>query len=306
MFATIDQTPLAYLVILAIVVISLYAWYNQLTFQRFRLHPYGVYRGKNLYTLWTSLFVHIHWRHLLVNAFLLFCALPEVEYLLVDDFGPYRGRSWFIVFIMGSAAGAGGLSAIQHRSNPLHWSAGSSALILSAVFFYLLYYPITPIPGMWLMSVTLLPYTMAIVLLLVLLILVWYKDPAGAIHLYGALAGILFVLLVRPAAFCELRDQVPSAPHSEESQNPAPREYHGSGHTDNDFAQDGAFSTGTAFDDLGLISVQALKSPGDLQSGLCARLFFHNRIGFLASLHWEVWQTSVINIYKRLKYKYLI
>jgi|SRR5690554_6664411 len=204
MFTDFNQTPLAYLVILVIMAISCYAWYDRAFFERNRMHPYSIYRGKKIHTAWTSIGIHVNYKHFLINVFLLLCSLTEVEYMLVDDFGRWSGAAWFCFFIFFSAAMTAGLSALQYRDQPLHSSAGASTLIIAAVFVYLLYFPVLSIPGLQVFSLPILPYILAAILLLVLLSLAWLQDPAGGNHVYGALAGILFVLIVRPEAVTEL------------------------------------------------------------------------------------------------------
>lgn len=276
MFTEFNQTPLAYLVILATMAISFYAWYDPPFFMRNRMHPYSIFRGRKLDTAWNSIWIHINYKHLLVNVFLLLCSLTEVEYILVNDFGRKSGTIWFVFFIVLSAAVAGGLSALQYRHQPFHWSAGASALIMAAIFVYLLYYPTQPIPDLQVLSRYILPYTIASVLLLVLLLLVWLKDPAGGIHLYGALAGILFVLIVRPEATTELRDRAAPAIQSEERNDPSAWEDQCTGHTQYDLAQDRAFPAGTTDDGIGLFAVQTLHPLGNQQHPSGVVLFVHN------------------------------
>ncbi|MFC7526869.1 rhomboid family intramembrane serine protease [Parapedobacter sp. GCM10030251] len=206
MIAPLHVAPVAYLIITAVCMVSVFALRNRSFFEACRMHPYALYRGKRLATVVTSLFVHVNEKHLLINAGLLFLALPEVEYMLVDDFGALMGRLLVLAFILFSAAFAGLFTAIQHRSNARHRSAGASALIMALVLFFLMYFPVEPlnvgpsILPLW------LPMWLALGMIVFMLLFALLKIPAGAIHLYGALAGILFAFAVRPQAAIEIAE----------------------------------------------------------------------------------------------------
>ncbi|PPK99302.1 rhomboid family intramembrane serine protease [Parapedobacter indicus] len=265
MFAPVHHTPLAYLIIAAIVAVSISALRNPRLFDTWRMHPYSIYRGRRIRSILTSVFVHINEMHLLINSMLLCLALPEVEYMLVDDFGVINGRLLLLFFILFAALFVGMLTAIQYRKQRKHWSAGASALVMALVLFFLIYFPVEPIAGMPAFASDVLPLWIALVLLAALGILALLKDPAGAIHLYGALAGILLAFLIRPASMTEIIRNADFSVASEESNNKPTGDDHAADHADDGTAEESAFPAFTAFYSVRVMDRQTVHPLGDFQ-----------------------------------------
>src|SRR5690554_3982980 len=92
MLAPLHIAPLAYFIIAILFTVGVISLYREAWFLGGRMHPYSIYRGRRLHTLLTSVAVHVDGKHLLINIGLLCLLLPEIEYLLIDDFGPLVGR----------------------------------------------------------------------------------------------------------------------------------------------------------------------------------------------------------------------
>ncbi|MEC3881606.1 rhomboid family intramembrane serine protease [Parapedobacter flavus] len=255
MLAPLHEAPLAYFFIATLVAVSLAALRKRRLFETLRMHPYSLYRGKRMFTVFTSVFVHVDEKHLLINGGLLCLTLPEVEYMLVDDFGVWAGHGLELLFIAFTAVFVGVLAAIQHRYHPAHRSAGASALVLAAALFFLMYFPVEPIGVMPGFMAGLLPIWIAFIMLFVLVVQVWLREPAGAVHLYGALAGVLLACSIRPISLIEIAAFV-----SEESDDKSARYNHATDHADDDTAEERPFPAFAACDGFRLIGVQAIHS----------------------------------------------
>lgn len=265
MFAPVHHTPLAYLIVAVIAAVSIFALRNPRLFDTWRMHPYAIYRGRRVFAVWTSVFVHVNEKHLLINGTLLCLALPEVEYMLVDDFGMVNGRLLLLFFIVFAAWFAGVFTAIQHRKQKRHRSAGASALVMALVLFFLVYFPVEPIAGMPAFVADVLPLWIASVLLTALGVLALLKAPAGAVHLYGALAGILLAFLIRPASLGEIVRNVDFPITSKESNNKPTGDNHAADHADDGTPEESTLPAFTAFDSVRVINGQTVHPLGDFQ-----------------------------------------
>jgi len=281
MLAPLHVAPLAYLVILAIILASVYALKNPLRFEAWRMHPYAIYRRQRLDTLFTSLFVHVDVAHLGINAGLLCFVLPDVEFMLVDDFGWWWGRLLLLFCIVFVAGFAGSLSAIQHRSDQSHRSAGASGLVCALVMVYLVYLPIEPIRGLPGFMHDVMPFWIAmsfvaaLVLVAAMAMLVRIPAPASAIHLYGALAGVLLTFVIRPASFGEIAQSLSSCVVSEKRDDESAGHDHVGDHADNDTASERFFAAFAALDGVRLVDTQWLHPLGNHQCGAMDGLSMH-------------------------------
>lgn len=81
MVAPMHNTPFAYLIALAIVLCIIHALTHCSFFESWRMHPYSIFRGNRMFTVLTSLFVHVDGMHLLINTGMLCLTLPEAIHL---------------------------------------------------------------------------------------------------------------------------------------------------------------------------------------------------------------------------------
>lgn len=142
MIAPLHVAPLAYLIIIAILIMSIIALRHRSFFNACRMHPYAVYRGRRLATVVTSLFVHVGWLHLLLNMVFLIIYLPEVEFMLRDDFGSLAGSLLLVPAVLFIGWFAAGCDALQRRKDKLHRSAGCSHVIFGIIVLYFVYFPV--------------------------------------------------------------------------------------------------------------------------------------------------------------------
>lgn len=267
MFAPLHEAPFAYLLVVVTLVCSLRALSNRAFFESCCMHPYSIYRGRRPYTIFTSIVVHGNPWHLVFTLPLIAIGMPEVEWMLMDDFG-----AWKSMLLMLSAASfiavlAGLLSVLQYRNQELNWSCGGSALFYGIAMLYLLYNPIEPLSGLPAFAVAWLPGSIAIMLFLVLVLLVVFKDSAGPIHLYGAMAGILFTFMIRPQAIAEMKMLLSGQACLEERDDKATRNDQTTDHANQHTIEDSALAAFTAGDCFSNVSLHALHPPRDYQTG---------------------------------------
>jgi len=267
MLAPLHVAPLAYSIIAILVAVSVGALRNRRLFDAWRMHPYSIYRGKRLFTVFTSVFVHVDGKHLLLNITFLLIYLPEVAYMLNDDFGPIIGRLLLVLVVTCITWLASMGSALQHRKHEWHWSTGSSHVAFGIIIMYFVYFPI----GDEGIAPSILPafpcifIALTILSLLFLFVCVGWAS-AAPIHLYGALAGLLMACVIRPALLEEVAVAIGISIALEKSDDePEGPENQGTDQTVSGSVGECAFSAFAALDGFRLVGVQTVHAAWDDQ-----------------------------------------
>ena len=263
MFIYVYDTPLAYLVVLASLVCSAIATVRRSFYEVCCMRPYALSKGRQLFTMFSSVLIHGERGHMFISILLLAFGLPEVEYMLVDDFGSIYGHFIFLFGLVFTAIVVGALSTLQFRHNDLHWSSGGSALFYAMMMLYLLYLPVDPLTGLPPFLRAFLPIFYAALLLVILIVLALLKDPAGSVHIYGALAGILLACFFRPAAINEAVHLLSPETHLEKCDQEAPRNDQPSNNTHDDAVKQRVFTALSTSDGVRFVCVQAIHPVGD-------------------------------------------
>lgn len=179
--------------------ISLWAFNSQAVFEKLLHYPYLEARDNSWYRMFTSIFLHGSWLHLLVNLFVFYTFGEAIEYQFVHLFGPVMGKVNFLLLFLLSGVLADVFTFRKHRDNPSFRSVGASGSISGVMFAYVLFYPLE---NLYLYGIIPIPGIIAGVLYL------WYSNYAArkeggridhSAHFYGAVAGILFTIAVYPA-----------------------------------------------------------------------------------------------------------
>jgi membrane associated rhomboid family serine protease len=196
------DAPAAALVFAVTIGVSLLALYRAPgILQRLVMRPYRVARGQDVHTVVSSGFIHGDVGHLAFNMFTFFFFAFPMERLL--------GTSRFIALYVTGLVLSSMCSLVKHRNQPGYATLGASGAISAVLFAYIVYSPMStliifpipvPIPAI-LFAVGYVAYS-------------WWagRQQRGNInhdaHLCGAVAGLLFVLVIDPAAFLSLPDRL--------------------------------------------------------------------------------------------------
>lgn len=187
----LSVAPVASIIFAVTIAISLFAFYNDNLYTRLILQPYNVSRGKYLYTLITSGFIHADWTHLLFNMMTFYFFAFQLEAAIGHwQFGLLYGVSLILSDIP---------TVIKHKNDFWFRSLGASGAISAVVFSAILFNPLGK------MMLLFLPIPIPAVLFGVLyLVYCTYASKRGIgninhdAHFFGALSGILITIILIP------------------------------------------------------------------------------------------------------------
>ncbi|MBW3544089.1 MAG: rhomboid family intramembrane serine protease [Bacteroidetes bacterium] len=200
---------LTIILILITSAISYWAFQNTEVQRKWLFHPYLIKHRNEWYRFISSGFVHAGWMHLIFNMFTFYFFGRAVEFgVLKPRFGEVEGGIYFILFyVVGIIISH--ISTYKKYSEAAYYrslgaSGGVSAVVLCSIMFYpqetLYIFGILPIPGF--------------ILGPLYLIYSYYQGRRGAdninheAHLYGALFGILFSIVVDTRVIGHFIEQV--------------------------------------------------------------------------------------------------
>jgi membrane associated rhomboid family serine protease len=199
------------LTILIIIVTAIVSWQalnNPHLLERLKHYPYAVHRNREFYRFISSGFVHGSIPHLAINMFVLYQFGEVVENAFIQVFGEGLGRiNFFFLYIL--AIVFGDLPTyFKHKNNAYFASVGASGAVSAIIFASVLFYP-------WanLLLFFIIPCPAILAAFLYLIYSSWAsKNQNDNIdhdaHFYGAIFGILFTILLRPAIFQYFTNQL--------------------------------------------------------------------------------------------------
>lgn len=191
-----------YGLMIAIGIITYYAWQNPDVHRKLMLNTYATYHQKQFERLVTSGFVHNNGMHLFMNLFTLYFFGGAIEDIFTFYFGDAGNFIYILLFL--TAVGISSIpTLLKQKDNPNYNSLGASGGVSALVMAFILF---DPLQDLCLYAVLCLPgYILGI--LFILYSIVMSKRGTDNInhdaHLYGALYGVLFILILKPSTFQE-------------------------------------------------------------------------------------------------------
>ncbi|MEO5733938.1 MAG: rhomboid family intramembrane serine protease [Rubrivivax sp.] len=192
--AVITASPAASLLLAAMVLVSLNALFRQPDWiDRGVFRPYWLFRRNEWGTLVSSAFLHADLTHLFFNGFTFWAFGFGLERAI--------GTPKFIALYLIGLLASDALTWLQHRSDAGYRTLGASGAIGAVLFASIVYVPqasifILPIP---------VPIPAPLFAVVYLAYSIWASRRGGGrvnhdAHIGGAVAGVVFVLLVDPQA----------------------------------------------------------------------------------------------------------
>lgn len=185
------------IIIVATVGISLYTMGQSSLLYGFMMNPYMITHRGQYYRLVTSGFIHKDHMHLLFNMFSFYFFGTQLEYIFTYIFGSL-GEVYFIALYILGIIVSDVPTLLKHRNNHSYNSLGASGAVSAVIFGCILFQPLQDIclygvlcfPGFILGSIYLIYSYMSA------------KKSRDGInhdaHLYGALFGIVFCIVIYP------------------------------------------------------------------------------------------------------------
>jgi membrane associated rhomboid family serine protease len=196
----LTETPVASVIFALTIISSLFAFSNPELNGKLMLHPYSIHRGRRIYTIITSGFIHLDFGHLIMNMISYYCFAFFLERLI--------GHWQFGLLYIGSMALSDISTIIKYKDYFGYNSLGASGAISAVLFSFVLFYPqqslylfLIPIP---------IP---AVVFAFLYLIYSAYASRKSShinhdAHFYGALSGLIITIIYYPQVIGHFVNQV--------------------------------------------------------------------------------------------------
>ena len=191
------------------VLLSILALYNRDIMNKLIFNPYMITEHRQWYRFITAGFIHADWIHLAVNMLVLWSFGNVVESYFNAIFEE-KGTFYYFLLYIGGLVISITPSYKRHMHNPGYNALGASGAVAAILFAAILFRPldkiylygIIGIPGI-LVGVSYLFYS-------------YYMDKKGGdninhdAHLWGAVFGLIFTVLLKPTIFLNFLDQLTS------------------------------------------------------------------------------------------------
>jgi membrane associated rhomboid family serine protease len=198
---------ITYILIAVTAVVSFYAFQAPGFLSAAMMNPYSVQEKKQYYRLISSGFVHKDHVHLLWNMFSFYFFGTAIEREFNALFGT-TGSLYFIALYILAIIISDVPTLFKHRGNPHYYSLGASGGVAAVIFAYIIFQPLAEIciyialcmPGFILGGLYIL--------------FSWYQGRKSNdninhdAHLYGALFGFVFCVIVVPSSIGNFLEQV--------------------------------------------------------------------------------------------------
>jgi membrane associated rhomboid family serine protease len=189
------------------VLVSLAAFNNQALMGGLIMNPYQAHRQNQYYRFITSGFIHADWSHLIFNMFSLYFFGRAVEQIFALIFGA-MGNIYFVALYIMAIVISDVPTFFKRRNNPRYNSLGASGGVAAVIFAFIIFLPLENIciyvalcmPG-FVLGIAYVVYSY-----------IQGKRAGDNInhdaHLYGALFGFIFCIVMYPPALPGFIEQI--------------------------------------------------------------------------------------------------
>jgi membrane associated rhomboid family serine protease len=191
--------------------ISIFGFQNESFFSKLAHSPYEEANNNEKYRMLSGGFLHADFWHLFINMFVLHNFGRIVEYRFKEIHGASIGSIVYLLFYLFMIVLANCPSYMKHKNNFNYKAIGASGAVASVLFSFIIFYPteqlqlylIVPIPA-----------------IIFGVLYLWYEnwaDKKGGsnighdAHFYGAVAGVLFTIFMKPSLIIEFIQQIKSS-----------------------------------------------------------------------------------------------
>jgi membrane associated rhomboid family serine protease len=199
------------IIIILTCVISFACLNNGSLFNSLAHYPYEEHRQNQKYRWLTSGFVHADFFHLFINMFVLSNFGSEVERLFIQTHGTTAGTIMYPLFYLFMIVLANLPTYSKHKNDSTYRAIGASGAVAAVLFSFIVFHPV---------SILQLYLFLPIPAVLFGVLYLWYENWAGKkqmdnvghdAHFFGALAGFIFTIAMKPSLFGDFIFQIKNA-----------------------------------------------------------------------------------------------
>lgn len=191
------------------VLISMYAFNNEGVLRGFMMNPYMITSRNQYYRFLTSGFIHRDHMHLLLNMFSFYFFGGAIEQVFRILFGDWGGV-YFILLYLSAIVVSDLPTYLKHRNDPGYNSLGASGGVAAVIFAFIILLPLEKI-------CLYIAFCMPGFILGTLYVVFSYYQGRKAndginhdAHLYGALFGMIYCIILYPESLPNFIQQVMS------------------------------------------------------------------------------------------------
>jgi membrane associated rhomboid family serine protease len=198
---------ITYLIMGLTVLVSFSAWNRPQLMSRLIMNPYAISKKNQVYRFVTSGFIHQDHMHLILNMFSLYFFGIAVELVFNNVFGA-SGNLYFILLYVSAIIVSDLPSYFKHKNNPRYASLGASGGVSAIIFAFIIFEPLQSI------CIYIALCMPGFILGTGYILFSWYQGRKAKdninhdAHLYGALFGFVFCIIVYPASIGQFFDQI--------------------------------------------------------------------------------------------------
>lgn len=196
------------IIIIVTAAISISAFSKSELMYRYQFNPYMVAHRKEWYRFFTHGFLHADWLHLIINMLVLYFFGSVVENYFTHIFGVFKGSVFFILLYASSLVAASITTFEKHKNNHYYNAVGASGAVSAILFSSVVFNPWMKI---YLYGIIGLP---GIVWAFIYVGYSFYMGRKAQdninheAHLWGAIFGFVFTILIKPSIFLHFIDQL--------------------------------------------------------------------------------------------------
>lgn len=209
MFPPFTEMPLTYVFTGLIILLSITGFYYKPLYNKLVYHPFEVFRKNRIHTLFTSVFLHKNWMHLLFNIYLFYIMSKDIEYIILENhYNQVQIKLiWLFILLVGTVS-INLITGWSYRKNIAHTTIGASGLAFAFTAFSVLYLPLDHLKRKHKFIPLYYGYEifLAFCIIFICLMLLYRKNPKSnhKSHFYGLIIGSLFAIIFRPNVVIEI------------------------------------------------------------------------------------------------------
>lgn len=196
-------------ILIAITCLTSYqAFRNHNMMGRWMFTPYLIRTDNQVDRFVLSGFIHKDGTHLLFNMFTFYFFGRLVEQFLYYNMGPITGGIVYVLFYIIAIIISDIPTYLKQKNNPRYHALGASGGVSAAVFASIM---LVPLSDICLFGILCLPGFILGILFLIYSVVKGMQDKDGInhdAHLYGALFGIIFILILTPQSAISFYEQI--------------------------------------------------------------------------------------------------